>query len=154
MSILISKQLSLLKSSLSLAGNVNQALNQYWCVIIKPTLPSHFVKIVGSADSFSTDLFGESLTKKMIDYKKKVESNTFWKTHNQHHNNHTGKGLIKLFRIHPTTSPLQRPRRGPTKDKITNKSQHMLRTRTNNSEDHFTNQNSKLSPFLPWFHGK
>ena len=34
--------LLLLRSSLLLAGNVNQALNQYWCDIIKLTL-SHTI---------------------------------------------------------------------------------------------------------------
>ena len=56
---------SLLKNSLSLVGNVNQALNQYRREIVKPTLPSHFVKIAESADDFSAYLFGESLTEKM-----------------------------------------------------------------------------------------
>ena len=50
---------------MSLAGNVNHALNQYRSDIIKPTLPSQFVKIAESADHSSVYLFGESLTKKM-----------------------------------------------------------------------------------------
>ena len=41
----IKAPLSLLKNLLSLAGNVNQALTQYRSAIIKPTLPSQFVKI-------------------------------------------------------------------------------------------------------------
>ena len=44
---------------------VNQALNQCHCDIIKPTLPSQFVKIAESADASSAYLFGESLTEKL-----------------------------------------------------------------------------------------
>ena len=61
----IKTPLSLLKNSLSLAGNVNQALNQYRCDIIKPTLPSQFVKIAEAAGDSSAYLFGDSLTEKM-----------------------------------------------------------------------------------------
>ena len=45
--------------------NINQALNQYQGDIIKPTLPSQFVKIAESADDSSAYLFGEFLTEKM-----------------------------------------------------------------------------------------
>ena len=61
----IKTPLSLLRNSLSLAGNVNQALNLYRCNIIKPTLPLQFVKTVESADDSSAFLFGESSTEKM-----------------------------------------------------------------------------------------
>ena len=66
MSILISplSPLLLLKNSLSLTDNVNQALNQCPRGIIKPTLPLQFVKITKSADGSSAYLFGESLTEK------------------------------------------------------------------------------------------
>ena len=58
----IKTPLSLLKNSLS---HVNQALNQYRRDIIKPALPSQFVKIAESADDSSAYLFGESLIEKM-----------------------------------------------------------------------------------------
>ena len=58
-----------------------------------------------------------------------------------------GKGLGRLIRIHQTTSPLQRPTRAPTKGKITEKSLHMFRTRTNNSEDHSTNQKTEFKVY-------
>ena len=57
--------LSLLKTSLSLAGSVHQALNQYRREIIKPTLPSKFVKIAELADDSSACLFDQSLIEKM-----------------------------------------------------------------------------------------
>ena len=66
----IKTPLSLLKNSLSLAGNINQALSQYRRDIIKPTLPSQFVKIAESPDDSSAYLFGESLTEKMDRFKK------------------------------------------------------------------------------------
>ena len=61
----IKAPLSLLKNSLSLAGNVNRALNQYRCDIIKSTVLSQFVKIAELADDSSVYLIGESLTEKM-----------------------------------------------------------------------------------------
>ena len=69
----IKTPLSLLKNSLSLAGSLNQDLNQYRRDIIKHTLPSQFVKISESADDSSAYLFGESLTEKIDKLQKKVE---------------------------------------------------------------------------------
>ena len=63
-----------------------------------------------------------SWQKKRIGYKKKVELYTLWKTQNQHQNNHTGKGLIRLsnyqIKIHQTTSPPQRPRSNQERAKL------------------------------------
>ena len=72
--------------------------------------------IAGASKIFWMKLMQDDFLKLKLELK--LESNTFKKTQNQHQNDHTGKELIGPMRIHQTTSPLQRPRRGPIKDNI------------------------------------
>ena len=144
MSILISKPLSLLKNSLSLAGNVNHRRD-----IIKPTLPSQFVKIAESADDSSAYLFGESLTEKMDRLQKESRIKYLLKDSKSTPKQSYGKRTYQTYQDSSNYQSSSKTQIGPTKGKVTKKSRHILRIRTNNSEDHSTSQNTELSSFLP-----
>ena len=63
-----------IKTPLSL---IKKTSNQQRRDIIKPTLPSQFVRIAELSDDFSTYFFGKPMIEKWMNQKKKVESNAF-----------------------------------------------------------------------------
>ena len=54
-----------LKDSLSLAGKVNQSINQLRRYLIKPSLPSQYSKLADLTDESAEHLFGDSISEKL-----------------------------------------------------------------------------------------
>ena len=102
------------------------------------TLPYQFVKIAESAICLVSPW-----QKKCINYKKKVKSDRFkinTKTIVWEKDSSYLSGFISSF--------FKDPEEDQPRAKLQKKSRHMLRAWTNNFEDHSTDWNTELSPFL------
>ena len=71
--------LTLLKSALSLAGKLNQSINQLRSNFIKPSLPAQYARLADIADDSSEHLFGDSITDSLESLKKKNQKKALLK---------------------------------------------------------------------------
>ena len=75
----IETPLSMLKDSLSIAGKVNQTINQFRRNLVRPSLPSQFAKLADKVDESSEWLFGDCISATVESLEKENQLNTLLK---------------------------------------------------------------------------
>lgn len=137
----IMESLSLLKDSLSIAGKVNQSINQYRRVAIKPSLPPQYSKLADIVDDSATFLFGESISDKVENLEKENKIKNLLKEKypkNNERKRSYGESSSSNYRSSSKTLKRTHYNPGQNYKKPNNEKYHQ----NNNQNNHHTNQNN------------